>query len=327
MAGPGTTERFDQLATTTLNVYAKKSLQDQIFQADPIMSVLYSKGAKGKETLDGGRYIEVPLMYAKNDTGESYSGLEVANTEEQEGFGNALYPWAFYRISIVVDEADLLKNSGDAAIIKLLESKIRQAELSAMDDLATMFYGDGTGNANKDMLGLQAIVAASGTLAGIDSSTHTWWVSQTDTVPVALDESWMRTMVNNCRGSGAAASIGGASVGKVDLIITTQDLYESYESKLVPTLRNQDTKLGDLGFDALKFKGAEITWSDNCPTGYMYFLSTEYMKLYTHKQRDFSTTPFMKPHNQDGRIAYIQVMGNLTTSNRRRLGVATNKTA
>lgn len=325
MAGDSTAERFDQLASTTLNVYASKTLQDQIFNDEPLFKLLQAKGRK-ENYANGGRYIEVPLMTGKNNTGMSYDGLEVLDTSTSEGIGNAIFPWRFYNIAITVAEGDLLKNKGDAQIIDLLKAKILQAEMSIKDDLGIMLYGDGTGNSNKDLLGLKALVGATGTLAGIDSATYDYWQSVVDSTAVAVDASWMRTMVNNVRGSGSAVT-SGAGVGKVDIILTTQALYEAYEAKLEPSLRNQDTKLGDLGFDALKFKGAEMTWSDNCPSGYMYFLSTSYMALKCHPDRDFKSTPFQTPINQDGRVAHIRFMGNLVTSNRRRLGVATAKTA
>lgn len=326
MAGTATAERFDQMATTTLNVYAEKMLQDQLFQADPLFALLYAKGRKEKY-LKGGQYIEVPLMYGKNNTGMSYSGLEVLDTSTTEGLGNALFPWRQYNIAIAVANDDLLKNTGDAAVIDLLKAKIEQAKLSMMDDLTDMLYSDGTGNNSKDLMGLKAIVGSADTLAGIDASTYTWWASQVNSTSTAVATDWMRTMVNDCRGSGATASVQGASVGRVDVIVTTQTLFEAYEALVEPTLRTADTKLGSLGFDALKFKGAEITWSDKCPSGYMYFLSTDFMGLKCHPERDFKSTPFMQPHNQDGRVAHIQFMGNLITTNRRRLGVATGKTA
>ncbi|MCK9629606.1 MAG: phage major capsid protein [Bacteroidales bacterium] len=325
MAGSATSERFDQMASSTLNTYTTKTLQDVIFQADPLFALLYTKGKKDKY-MRGGNYIETPLMYGKNETGMSYSGLEVLDTSTTEGIGNALFPWRMYNISITVANEDLLKNQGDAQVLDLLKAKIRQAELSMMDDLTDMLYGDGTGNNNKDIMGLLALVGT-GTVAGIDSGTYTWWASKTNSTVTALDSSWMRTMVNDVRGSGATSAVKGADVGRVDLILTTQDLFESFEGKVEPTLRTQDTKLGSLGFDALKFKGAELTWSDKVPAGYMYFLSTEYMGLKCHPERDFKSTPFVEPHNQDGRVAHIRFMGNMVTSNRRRLGVATAKTA
>lgn len=324
MAGSATAERFDQLATTTLNVYAEKSLQDQIFQADPLWGLLYKKGRK-EQYKKGGQFIEVPLMYGKNETGMSYSGLEVLDTSTTEGLGNAIFPWRMYNIAITVAEEDLLKNQGDAAVIDLLKAKILQAQESMKDDLTEMLYGDGTGNSNKDMYGLKAIVGNS-SLGGIDGSSYTWWASVLNSTATPVDASWMRTMVNDVRGSGATSG-NAAQQGKVDIIVTTQTLFEAYEALLEPTLRNQETKLGDLGFDALKFKGAEITWSDNVDAGYMYFLSTDYLSLKVHPERDFKNTPFQTPINQDGRVSHIRMMGNLVTSNRRRLGLASAKTA
>lgn len=325
-------DQFDAIATTTLQKYVETQLVDNIFQADPMYGFFMEKGRM--KTEDGGEQLQVPIIHGKNDTAGSFSGYDTLDNTPQEGLGNALYSWKQNHVSIVISGKEKAINSGEAAKIKLLESKIMQAEESLREDMTTQLYGDGTGNGGKDITGLQAQLSTSGSLAGIDPATYTWWAPVSDTTSESVDTSWLRTMVNNVRGSGSIGKMkdGGknssmARAGVVDLIIAPQDGYESFEALVEPHLRVQGLTLGELGFDSLKFKGSEITWSDNMPSDTWYFLSTRYMYVVTHKDVNWKVTPFLTPTNQDASVSHIFWMGNLVANQRRRLGVATNKSA
>ena len=84
--------------------------------------------------------------------------------------------------------------------------------------------------------------------------------------------------------------------------------------------------LGDAGFQALEFKGQPIVYDELCPTGTMYFLNSKHMKLVVHQDRNFETTDFVKPENQDSLVAQILFMGNLTCDRRKSFAKLTAKT-
>ena len=86
-------------------------------------------------------------------------------------------------------------------------------------------------------------------------------------------------------------------------------------------------KLGDAGFQMLGFKGVPIVWDELAPTGTMYFLNLDHMKLVVHSKANFETTEFVKPENQDARVAQILFMGNLTCDRRASFAKLTAKTA
>jgi len=322
----GMHDQFSQVATTTLDNYVGyNKVQDQVFQEDPFWSFLLSKGAK--DTEDGGEYIKVPLIHTANSTAGSYGSFDTLDITPQTGIASALFSWKNNSVSIVIDGPTIRKNSGKSAFIKLLDTKIMQAQESLREYLTKTAYGAGTGNNSKDILGLQALVSASGTLAGIDRSSYAWWQAMADSTSESMATDWMRTMVNNVRGSGSRPRPGSDKVGTVDFILMPQDLYESFEGLVEPHLRIQGTGYGKLGFDSLQFKGAEVTWSDFVPANTVYFLSTKYLKLIVHKDADMKTKPFAEPVNQDAIIGHILWMGQLITNNPRRMGVGTNKTA
>lgn len=312
------------LLSTTLKNYRKK-LVDNIHKSNATFFYLKENGAIKEE--DGGERIVTPVMYGKNSTAGSYQGYDTLDTTPQAGIDSAEYNWKQYSVSITISGEEERKNAGRNKIIDILEARTKQAEMSLTEAMTEGLFSDGTGNGGKNLTGLEAMVAASGTYGGINSSTYTWWRSGVESTAEALGLAKMRTAFNT-------ASLGGKDTP--DLIVTTQTLYEAYEKQLTPvasgaTLGQFNTvgskKLGDAGFQSLAFKGVPVVWDELCPSGTMYFLNTRHMKLVAHKDANFDTGDFVKPENQDARVAQIRWMGNLTCDRRSSFYKLTAKTA
>lgn len=307
---------FDAIASTTLKNY-RKSLEDNIFNA---MSLLFwLKDKKKKKVLSGGETIVIPLMYGKNTTVKSYSGYETLDVAPQEGISAAEAPWQQVSGSVTISGKEERQNNGEQQLVNLLNSKIMQLELSMQDSLTTMLFSDGTGNNNKDIMGLLAIAADDptiGTLFGIDRATNTWWANITGAgtkSSTAFDNllAAMTSRYNSC-------SKGN---DHPDFFITTQTVFEGYESLLVSQKRFTNDKVADAGFENLKFKGAVVMFDDQAPSGKMYVLNSKYLEWTAHSDADFKMTPFVRPENQDAKTAQILFMGNLVVSNCARQGV------
>jgi len=308
---------FDALLSTTLANYRDK-LTDNVFTARPLTYWLSDKGRIRTET--GGTKIVEQLIYGQNSTVASYSGYETLSLTPQEGISAAEYDWKQYGASIAISGIEEAKNNGEHAIINLLESKIMQAEESMREGFNQMFYGDGTGNSGKNWNGLGNIVESGNTLGGINSATgqgNDWWRSYEENTAGALTLLQMATAYNS-------VSVGN---DHPDVILTTQTLFEKYESLLQPQLRYTDTKTADAGFQNLLFKSAPIMYDVHAPAGTMFFLNSKYLKLVGHSDKWFAQTDFVRPENQDARFALIMCYGNLVCSNRAKQGKLTAKTA
>ena len=306
---------YDVILSTTLKNYLPK-LEDNVFTARPL--VFFLKQADQIRTIKGGSKIVLPLIHALNGTAGSYSQYDVLPTTPQEGISAAEFSWKEYAVSIAISGFEEAINSGEEEVIDLLEAKTMQAEESILEDWDTMFLADGTGNGGKDWLGLADIVGQNATsVGGIDPSTNTYWQSFINTTAEVLSLSRMGNTYNS-------VSVGN---DKPNVILTSQTLYEKYESLLQPQLRYADTKTADAGFQNLMFKGAPVTYDANVVADDMWFLNTKYLRLVGHKDVWFKPTPFVRPTNQNARYAQILCQGNLTVSNRKRQGFITNKTA
>jgi hypothetical protein len=323
-SGVSESRTWDALLTTTLANYREK-LIDNIFDVYPFLSYLNGKLGKAirgdtvKRTVDGGESIVEHLLYGTNDTVKSYSGAEQLDTTLQEGMTIARYNWKQYAVSVGITGLEKRNNQGEAQMINLLSAKTMQAEQSLRDRMSRNAFGDGTGNSSKDMLGLQALVSSSSTLAGIAPGTYSWWAATSTTggsfAAQGIDD--MRTTFNTI-------SYGN---DKPDSIFTTQTVFEYYEKALQPQERYVNTASGDAGFQNLTFKGVPMFFDRDCASGKMYFLNSKYLSFVVHRDADMSTGPFVTPENQDVSTAMILWQGNLTTNNRRMLGEVTAITA
>lgn len=133
------------------------------------------------------------------------------------------------------------------------------------------------GNLNRETIGLQQIVSATGTLYNIDPTVETKWKSLINSnagTNRALSESLMIKHVDDVRQQG----------GKTTVISTTPGVRRSYFNLLVQQRQYNDTTEFEGGFKGLKFttdNGEIPLISDfDCQPNRMYFLNEKALKFY-----------------------------------------------
>ena len=173
------------------------------------------------------------------------------------------------------------------------------------------------------------IIGYNRSLGGINSDDYSWWDSKigtfadkkTDLTDAAeFDEMTATTngvaaMVREMTQAYGAATIDN---DHPDLIVVPQVMFDAYESSLQANKRWEgDAMLADAGFQTLRFKGASVVVDSHAPAGSMIMLNTKYLDFKVHSKRNFTFENFMKPINQDARVAKIFWMGQLTCTNPR----------
>lgn len=307
----------DTLLATTMSVFTDKELNDNIFTGIPTWFYL---NEKNRTTKSGGASLLVRLMYAKNGTAQFYSGYDILDTTPQEGLTVAQFKWGRAAASISISGQEQDQNSGEAEVADLMQDKVTQAMSSIADKIAVQLYASSVNS--KAILNLPSFIDASSTIGDISSSSNSWWQSQ-----VKASGSFAAQGRTDWTNVYNTLTTKGQKGGPPDFGVTTQTVYEAYESTLVPQIRYSDTKLGDAGFENLKFKGMMLIFDPNVPSGECYFLTSKAMKLVVHSKRNFSRTQMVKPANQDALTGQIIWMGQLTTNNRRKLAKFTGMTA
>lgn len=309
------------LLTTTFNKFVDKQPADTIFNDLALFEYLNSKGSV-KKRIDGGVKMLVPLLYGKNTAVQSYSGYDLLDVSPQEGLTNAEFELKQYNIAIAISGREEELNSGEAQMIDLLQAKWDQARMSLRDKLNTDSFLDGTGNNGKDITGLALMIDSTGTYGNIVRSANSWWAAQETAVGGSLGidgTTGMRRMYNDC-------SLGKGTMVP-DGILTTQALFEKYESLMGPYMRYTVTGEANAVFqsDNLKFRKSQVMWDEQCQADTMYFLNSKVIEM--RVKRDMIVVPFQVPINQDAKVGHIRWMGELVCKNCRHLGKLTGATA
>jgi hypothetical protein len=140
------------------------------------------------------------------------------------------------------------------------------------------------GNLNRETIGLQQIVSATGVLYNIDPAVESKWkatVNGNSGTNRALSESLMIKTVDDVRTQG----------GKTTLITTTLGVRRSYFNLLVQQRQYNDTVEFEGGFRGLKFttdSGEIPVIADlDCQPNRMYFLNEKTLKYYRESDWSF----------------------------------------
>lgn len=315
MASPNST--FTEMVTTTLR-HTITSVADNNSKNNALVNRLKKKGQI--ETVSGGYELQYPLDYGGNGTYQRFDGYDALNVSASDTLTSAKYDWAQVAIHVTASGKEIRMNSGKEAMIKLVKERVKSAMRTATNNFSTDIYS--TGALTNQIGGLGALVTAdgTGTVGGIVSGTYTWWKNQFEemggtntyaTISADMNRLWLKTS----RGADST-----------DLIVATHDLYAAYEAVLQANQRYATSDMASLGFQALKYKTADVIFDSNddnfTTTGEkMYFINSEYLKLVQHSDAQWTQDDQKVPTNQDAVIIPIYWMGQLVCNNRARQGV------
>ena len=317
MASPNV--NFTEIVTTTLR-NRQKQLADNVSNSNALLSRLNARG--NIRLVPGGRTIVRELEYAENSTFQYYSGYETLNVAASDVFTAAEYDWKQAAVNVVASGLETrIQNSGPEAVINLLESRIRNAEPTMANQISIGVYSDGTGSNGKQVQGLQAqvAVAGTGTVGGINSTTHVWWRNQTSgdvanvfasaaTLETEMADLWIETSRGN---------------DKPDLIVADQNAFRAFWLSLTPSQRFTDSSSATKGFQSLKYVTADVVYDGDSGirTDTMYFLNTNYLHWDVHAQTNMVPLERREPVNADAIVVPLVWAGNMTSSNRSVQGV------
>jgi len=329
---------LSEIVTTTLR-NRTGILQDNISRNNALLTRMNKKGRI--KTFSGGRTIVQEINFANNTTFVWYSGYQTLNINPSQVFSAAEFPIRQAALAVSISGLEELQNSGEEAIIDLLEGRVENAEQTFMNGLSQGIYGDGsvTGSIN----GLQLLVAASptsGTVGGIDRSQWPFWrnrvfdassdgggAANAANIMQYMDSLWVQLV----RGRDFP-----------DLIVADNNMYRFYLQAMQAIQRvsidGGAPDLAESGFSSLKYLDSDVVLDGGyqgqaddplpfetsssanalggTPTNFMYFLNTNYLHFRPHSRRNMvPLDPDRFSVNQDAMVRILGWAGNMTISN------------
>jgi len=292
---------WNQVSAITSKKFLPK-LIDNVFDSNPYMERVKRNSLM---KIDGGDSIMQPLEYSTNSSNGWYSGSETLDTSDNEQITAAQYDWKFFYVNLTILRTEELRNSGDSAKLNMVKSKVKNAEKTMSDILGTALYNDGT-NA-KAMSGLRHSVAIASTVGGISQSSYSWWQGQVDSTTTTMTMGALQSEYSN-------ASIGNDTPS---VILSTRSNYDRYYALLQPQQRFMDSETAKGGFTSLMYNGTPWIADSHCPANHVFMVNEKYMPLVAHRDEYFRFEPFVKPVNQNIRLAKLYFAGNMAPSNNR----------
>lgn len=301
----------------------------------------------------------IVVKTTKANNGGSFSGLDRFNTNQVNTTQKMVFSPRSYAQPIVLPWDELSLSKTKDSVRSLQVQKWDEASQEMAEDIATLLYGDGTGNSNKDFLGLIA-GADDGTnvatYGGLARSTFTTIKGTVDTTTTTITFTALDAMLR-------ATNSGNQ---KVDLILTTEAIYDFIAALFTSTNNQRDARdstnsliktavsglAGEAGFTSLFYKGVPIIADESCTADHIFCLNLKTWEFATvdnlvgttpikiksneiegqydtnvERTFGFHITPMQKSIDQYGFMSEILLMGNLICKNPRRNGYFDSITA
>ncbi|MDD5501601.1 MAG: phage major capsid protein [Candidatus Omnitrophica bacterium] len=299
------TVTYDTVTALT-NDAVIKTVTDNVFNSTPFLKWL----KQHQKTGYSGNQLVAPVEHARNTSGGSYRGSDLFTTTDVDTATRAIINWSDYYQTVTITGDDKDFNRGKAAIINLIDYKMRNGRKSLSYNLTAGAFSDGTGNSSKDLVGLKAAVDDStniSTYANISRSTDTWWKAKYTALSDYISLSAMQSMYGDLTDNE----------DRPDAIITTQDVWDDIWELLTPIQRSDSEKMSvNYGFRTITFNGTPIWVDAQCPSGEMYYLNSAYINLYPLEgYEEPKWTGWKVPVNQDVAVGQLLWKGQLLCTN------------
>lgn len=247
-------------------------------------SSMFTKRMKEKAELeDGGNKVILPLM-TKDDTGTTgghYKRADVLSLQEYDGISASAHDWVYLYQSIVIYKSDIAKNAGRLGVLKLVDQKVRQGEL-AMNQALIKSVISGTA-ANDQSVGLDSVIASSGSYGSISSTDLATWVSDVDDNS-GVNRTLTQAILDGSYDATVEAGILEATCGICDKNVFTK--VKGLFTGIQRTMReNTLDGLGHKG-TVLVYNGIDYIVENNMPANTLFHVDENNFKLHIHKDHN-----------------------------------------
>jgi len=326
-------ELYGQRIQTTVQTKYLPKVADTVLNSN----VVFQRAVRSAKKWDG-RTIRKPVKYAKNTTGSSFSGFDTLAVSATDNRVNMEYTPSWYHIAVALPMDELAVADTEAKVLNLMKLTIQSDTEDMADDLGTLFYADGTGNSNKDPLGLAALVddgTTVATIGGLARSTYTTLKSTVTSSSGTLTLAKMDTLWN--------AVVAGTN--KPTTMPTTESIFSFFGQLLRPQERINKSlgrvkgMVGSTGFTGLEFNAIPVVADEKATSGMLLFLNEDTVDFYALPNPlaksvqysgqiegndyeapvglGFSWSGWLTPTNQAGVVGHIYFGGQFCISNPR----------
>lgn len=336
---------FGERITTTTQDKLLPKVCDTILNSNVLAQRILSQPKKWS-----GENLKVPVKIAKNSNGGSFDGFDTFEPSASNTRRNLQFDPRFYRHTVSLPLTDISVNMTAERVIDLVALELESTAEDMADSVGDLFYADGTGNENKNFLGLGALVDDGTNVATIGGLSRSTWATLASTLTASggtLTLAKMATLYN--------AVTSGSQ--KPTIAMATEAVFSFYEELLEPRniinnvpLKKGEGLTGQAGFTSIMYKGVPVTMDEKQTSGRLDFLNEDYLSWHglpvamtesikyapdliegndygsIIRNLGFSWSGWIKPSNSAAIVGHIFLGGNFITKNPKRHGALTGIT-
>ena len=308
---------------------------DNILNATVIWAALVGAGAMKEQV--GSELITRTIKYATATAVDVAEG-DTLPQGETESETMAIWRWRYTAGHVQRNIYKDQQNNGPSKIKSYIGQRLDDA-MNALEQKyeANLVNPIDTAETAKTMQGLNDLVPpvasrTTGTYGGIarpsaytdsgngvfvGSGTNSWWGPKylAGTLASVEDDilTDMKKLYNSLHNNQVPPN----------LIIVTQDIYELYEEfglDVTQIIKDEGTRLMDLGFEVQRFKGKPMIWSPGIDANNVLMLNTDFIEIVYDPNLWFDMTDWKPIPLEAERIAHILCCANMISDQLRRHG-------
>lgn len=281
---------FTDRVTALTQDWLLPKVVDNVLNGNVLAFRLMGNAQKGK-----GSSIKRAIKYTTSGAATSFSGFDTFTATPLNTKVTMEYDMRGVRIPIGLSGMEVVANKvSETQVTDLVEESVEESQQELLDTVGTMLYGTGSGNSNKDFIGLGGIVDDAtdvATIGGLARSTYSVLnATRTSASGGLLSLSQLATM--------ASAVGGGGPNNTTTLIVSNETVWDYYEQLLTPYVRETYSMLGTptlglrgttqprqglvgtAGFVALSYRGIPWVKDEKATAGTIFFLNENQLKFY-----------------------------------------------
>ena len=324
----------DLLSSTLYSI--RDSEVDQLFRKTAFLDLVKAGG--GIEYENGGIKIQRPLSVVDHSTiTQLATGYEPVSLAVSDVLKPAVYDWSDFVAPIVITQKEELENSGEKAIVKILEARMKNVMSMLRRELNKQILA-GTSSVLSTMSSLNGFTLTTGFLEEGAPAPAT----QTNIVG-GLQKSVLDVpgWYNSVQAGTAATIVADLTAlyqdcnqfspfGDVNAIIVNPATFAAYKAALFNNERFMSSDKLDGGRLQLAFHSAVMEQDNEMPNNTggaakfsAYMLNFEGIKMCIHSDADFALSPMEHISGTTARAAQLYFKGQLIADHLRGSGLLT----
>jgi len=277
----------DDILTAVMDE-TRDGVTNEWLQGFPFTKKMMEQG--NVEYIEGGDSYVLDIDWQNNDTVAWFNSSTVLSTAINQILSQARFSLKLIGGTIGITDEDEAKNKGRNARFSLIKSRLENLKNSFTEELEISFLAAAATDSKK-IFSLHDVVDASNPTIGvnygdIDRSTYGFWAATETAATTGFALSGIETVRTS------ANTVSRALTDPVNMHITTQILYESYQARLTP--HEILNKVGDLEFEHLTFGGKPVFFSEQMLAQTWIGVNTKYLKFVIDNNMKFLNQPFVR---------------------------------